>query len=165
MWSGGVPRLLSPDRREVLPLMAITSRATISAGAPVSEAIQATKQRWNASASSEARMAPRWSWAGVSSRNGRKRRRSASFLSPEPRHIGDRLGAGEDGQQTQKQDFIEWIKDLGALAKVRQILEKLQENNRFPEHATIRTRDIHPLSTTGALPHLECSRVVARCLI
>ena len=50
MWMASLPL----DRREVLPSMAITSVDT-----PVSDATQATKQRWNASASRVARMSPR----------------------------------------------------------------------------------------------------------
>src|SRR4051794_30730264 len=48
---GALPLVFWPERREVLPSMAITS-----AGVPTSEAIQATKQRWNASASTAAKM-------------------------------------------------------------------------------------------------------------
>ena len=55
--------LLEPERREVLPSMATTLRRT-----PISDDTQATKQRRNASASSVAKMSPRWSWAGVPSR-------------------------------------------------------------------------------------------------
>ena len=51
---GALPLVFWPERREVLPSMAITS-----AGVPTSEAIQATKQRWNASASTAAKMSPR----------------------------------------------------------------------------------------------------------
>jgi len=42
------------DRREVFPSIAITS-----ADVPVSDATQATKQRWNAAASSVAKISPR----------------------------------------------------------------------------------------------------------
>src|SRR6201987_5473500 len=65
------------DRRDVLPSMAITSD-----GMPVSPATHATKHRWNCSASSVARMSPRWSWEGVPSPNGRNRRNSSIFFSP-----------------------------------------------------------------------------------
>src|SRR5512134_3560982 len=68
---------LSPERRSVLPSMAITS-----AGAPGRAEAQATKQYWNFSASSVAKMSPRWSCAGVPSRNGKKRRNRSSFLAP-----------------------------------------------------------------------------------
>ena len=51
---GRLAALFWPERREVLPSMAITP-----AGAPISEATQATKQRWNSSASSAAKMSPR----------------------------------------------------------------------------------------------------------
>ena len=54
MWIAGVQPFFRPDRREVLPSMAITP-----SGAPVSAATQATKQLWNCSASSIARMSPR----------------------------------------------------------------------------------------------------------
>jgi hypothetical protein len=54
MWMGALPLDFWPERREVLPSMAITS-----AGVPTSAATQATKQRWNASASTAAKMSPR----------------------------------------------------------------------------------------------------------
>jgi len=65
------------DRREVLP-----SIATTPSGTPASDAAQAAKQRWKRSASSVARMSPRWSWAGVPSAKGRNRRSRARFASP-----------------------------------------------------------------------------------
>ena len=52
MWMAALPVLL--DRRTVLPSMAITP-----AGMPVKAATQATKQRWNWSASSTARISLR----------------------------------------------------------------------------------------------------------
>ena len=53
MWIGAWLSLLRPDRRTVLPSIAITP-----AGTPVTEATQATKQRWNCSASRVAKMSP-----------------------------------------------------------------------------------------------------------
>ena len=54
MWTGAWASFLAPERRSVLPSMAITSL-----GAPVSAATQFTKQRWNCAASSTDRMSPR----------------------------------------------------------------------------------------------------------
>ena len=65
------------ERRIVLPSM-----ATTPSGTPIRAATQATKQRWNASASRVARMSPRWSWAGVPAAKGRRRRGKSSFFSP-----------------------------------------------------------------------------------
>jgi hypothetical protein len=53
-----------------------------SADVPVNAATQSTKQRWNFSASSVAKISPRWSCEGVPSRNGRNRRRRSSFFWP-----------------------------------------------------------------------------------
>jgi len=53
MWSGSFDPL-PPERREVLPSMAITT-----AGVLVSAETRATKQRWKACASSVAKMSPR----------------------------------------------------------------------------------------------------------
>ena len=52
--------LLLVGRRTVLPSMAITSADVL-----VSAAAHATKQRWNATGSSLARMMPNWSCEGV----------------------------------------------------------------------------------------------------
>jgi len=53
MWIGALPAFLSPDRRTVLPSMAITPAST-----PVNAATQATKQHWKCSASREAKISP-----------------------------------------------------------------------------------------------------------
>jgi hypothetical protein len=77
MWIGAMSPVLRPDRRTVLPSIAMTP-----SGRPVTEATQATKQCWNCSASSVAKMSPIRSCGGVPSLKGRKRRSRASFFSP-----------------------------------------------------------------------------------
>ena len=77
MWIGAMSPVLRPDRRTVLPSIAMTP-----SGMPVTEATQATKQCWNCSASSVAKMSPIRSCGGVPSLKGRKRRSRASFFSP-----------------------------------------------------------------------------------
>jgi hypothetical protein len=54
MWTGSFDPFLPPERREVLPSMAMTS-----AGVLVSAETHETKQRWKASASSVAKISPR----------------------------------------------------------------------------------------------------------
>ena len=75
MWMASFDPFL-PERRDVLPSMAISS-----AGVLISAATQATKQRRKAWASSVAKMSPKWSWLGVPSAKGRKRRSNPNFLS------------------------------------------------------------------------------------
>src|SRR6202158_1872235 len=117
---------LRPDRREVLPSM-----ATTPSGTPVTAATQAAKQPWNCSASSVARMSPRWSCAGVPSLNGRKRRSNASFLVPEQRDLGEALCTRQHRKQTQQQDLIERIGNLAFLARVLEVSEIPQKDNRL----------------------------------
>ena len=135
---GGLASRLRPERRDVLPSMAITP-----SGVPVSAATQATKQRWNCSASRTARMSPRWSCAGVPFLNGRKRRRRSSFLLPKQGDIDEGLGPGQHREQAQKQDLVERVGHLALLARVTQILEIAQENNRLVECGTIRRCIFH----------------------
>jgi hypothetical protein len=77
MWIGSLAFFFEPERREVLPSMAMTSAAVL-----ISAETQATKRRRKASASSVAKMSPRWSCVGVPLAKRRKRRSSASFFSP-----------------------------------------------------------------------------------
>src|ERR1700685_3206329 len=68
VWIGSLPPF-APERREVLPSMAMSST-----GVFVSAPTQAVKQRRNAAGSREAKMSPRWSWLGVPLAKGRNRR-------------------------------------------------------------------------------------------
>ena len=54
MWIGDLPPFFWPDRREVLPSIAITSTGAPISGAPINQVTHETKQRWNCSASSVA---------------------------------------------------------------------------------------------------------------
>ncbi len=56
--------------------------AITSADVFVSAAVHATKQRWNATGSSLARMMPNWSCEGVPLAKRRKRCKNASFARP-----------------------------------------------------------------------------------
>jgi hypothetical protein len=104
--------------------------AMADAAAPIRAAIQETKQRWNASASSAARMSPRWSWAGVPCANGRNLRRK-------PGNVTNRLSARQNRRQAHKQNLIQGTHHLAALAMIQQILEMIKKYNSLRKVQTI----------------------------
>src|SRR5215469_5972531 len=115
------------DRRDVLPSMAITSD-----GIPVSAATHATKQRWNCLASSVASMSPRWSWEGVPSRNGRNRRNSSSFFSPNRAMSVIASDPASTARRHKSNTSSSGYSTLRAVAGPA-ILEIVQENDGFAE--------------------------------
>ena len=102
-----------------------------SAGALVSAATQATKQRWNASASSVGKNIAEMIVRGRAFAKGRNRRRNSIFFSPNRAMSTKRLRPGQHREQAQQQHLVERIGHLAALAGVRQILEIIQKNNRL----------------------------------
>ena len=65
------------------------------------------------------------------------------FLDAEKSDLGEALGAGQHGEQTQKQHLIERIAHLALLARILEVLEMTQENNRFGEGRTVRRHVVH----------------------
>jgi hypothetical protein len=61
----------------------------------------------------------------------------------EPGDVGDRLGTGQHGKQAQQEHLIERVDHLIALARVRQILEMAQENDRLVECTIIHHAIFH----------------------
>ena len=148
MWIGALPLFLWPERREVLPSMATTFWATTfwpttSRGAPVRLATQATKQRWKASASSEARMSPRWSCDGVPSANGWKRRSRASFLSPKRAMSVIVSAPASTARSDRRRTLTERVGDLAALARIGQVPEEAQERGSLRERSAIPCSAVH----------------------
>jgi hypothetical protein len=61
-----------------------------------------------------------------------------ALLLAEPGDVGDRLRPGEHRQTAQQQDLVEPVQPFAGLARVRQVLEIVQKNDRFAERTTIR---------------------------
>ena len=102
----------------VLPSMAITS-----AGAPVSAATQATKQRWKASASSVAKMIAEVIVRGRAVAKRPEPAQQLELLLAEARDVDEGLRPGQHREQTQQQHLVERIDHLAGLARVRQSLK------------------------------------------
>ena len=81
------------------------------------------------------------------------------LLLAEPRDINDRLCARQHREQAQQQHLGERIDHLAGLARIRQILEIVQENNRLAKRRQVRTplhrSPPHPnqRTTTDSAPH------------
>src|ERR1700694_529023 len=125
---------LRPDRREVLPSM-----ATTPSGTPVTAATQAAKQPWNCSASSVAGMSPRWSCARRAVLERTEAAQQRELLGPEQRDLGEALCTRQHRKQTQQQDLIERIGNLALLARVLEVFEIPQKDNRLVECRTVRS--------------------------
>ena len=117
IWIGALDFALAPDRRTVLPSMAMTSTGVL-----VSAATQSTKQRWNASASSVAKMSPSVSCGGVPSAKA-ETDAAASVSSPRTARCLRAIRAGKHRKQRKKQHLIKGIDDLPRLPKIRQSAE------------------------------------------
>ena len=76
-------------------------------------------------------------------REGAEAAQESELLLTKPGHVGDRLGTGQHGEQAQQQDLIEGVEHLGLLARVRQVFEKPQKNNRFSKRTTVLARAFH----------------------
>ena len=72
----------------------------------------------------------------------------AKLLAAEQGDIGDRLGAGQHGEQAKKQDLLQRIVHLPLLARILQVLEITQENNTLVERCATRCGACH-----GTSPH------------
>src|SRR5208337_249481 len=71
------------------------------------------------------------------------------FLDAEQGDLGESLGTGQYGEQAQEPYLIERIRNLPLLARVMEVLEMTQKDDRFVECPTVRCRVVHcrsPLS-------------------
>jgi len=81
---------------------------------------------------------------------GTKPAQQAELLLAEAGDVGDGFRPGQHSQQAQKQDLGQRIHHLAALARVRQILEIAQKNNRLPKRrATFRLAAHHRAPTAN----------------
>ena len=107
------------------------------------------------SASSVARMSPKWSCAGAPSLNGRKRRSKCELLRPgTARSFGETLCTGQRRKQTQQQDLIERIGNLASQARSWRSLKYLRKttvsSNVAQSHRAERFRRCWQTATSGA---------------
>ena len=65
------------------------------------------------------------------------------LLAAEQGDIDEGLGPGQHREQAQQQDLVERVGHLALLARVLQVLEMTQKNNRLVECGTIRRRVFH----------------------
>ena len=71
------------------------------------------------------------------------------LLFPKPRNVDECLRPRQHRQQAQQQHFGQRIDHLAGLARVRQILEIIQENNRLAKRRQVRTRPLHRSSSAS----------------
>ena len=65
------------------------------------------------------------------------------LLVAEEGDIDEGLRPGQHREQTQQQHLVERVRHLALLARVRQILEMTQKNNRLVKCRTVRRRVVH----------------------
>ena len=65
------------------------------------------------------------------------------LLVAKPGDIDERIGARQHREERQKQDFIQRIHDLAALAWIGHILEMIEKNQCFAERFAVRRRAVH----------------------
>src|ERR1700728_1703896 len=65
------------------------------------------------------------------------------LLAAEQRDIGDGVGTRQHGEQTEDQDLLQRVVHLPLLARILQIFEMTQENDRLVECSAIRCRAFH----------------------
>ena len=127
--------------------------AMTPSGIPVSAATQATKQRWNCSASSDGEDVAEMIVRRRAIRERPEAAQQVELLAAEQGDIGDGFGTGQHGEQAEEQDLVQRVGHLPLLARVLQILEITQKNNGLVECRAIRCRVFH-----GSSPACE-SRV------
>src|SRR5436190_419714 len=164
MWMGALPLDFWPERREVLPSMAITS-----AGVPTSAA---TQRRPSGDPGNEATLERLGVNRGedvaqviVRRRPIAKRPEAAQqreLLRPEPGDIDEGLRPGQHREQRQHKHLVERIHHLAALARVRQIVKIAQKNNCFSKGPTIR-RGVHPRNPPSNQKGLDGFRASRLC--
>jgi hypothetical protein len=71
------------------------------------------------------------------------------LLCSEKRDLGEAFRAGQHGEQAQKQDLVERISHFAALARILEILEIAQKNNRLGECRTVHCRAVHDHSPSS----------------
>src|SRR3954449_11523184 len=144
MWIAGTPSFFRPDRREVLPSMAITpSGAPVSAATPGDEA--SLELLGVEHCQDVAEMIVCWravlEWTEAAQK--------LALLATEQGDVDKGFRPGEHREQTEKEDLVERVGYLALLARVLQVFEIAQKNNRLVECGTIRRRVVHgcpPLS-------------------
>ncbi len=71
------------------------------------------------------------------------------LFNPEQGDLGQSLGPGKHAEQAQEQELVERVGHLALLARVVQIPEMTQKDDRFVECTAVRCRVVHcrsPLS-------------------
>ena len=65
------------------------------------------------------------------------------LFNPEQGDLGESFGTGKHAEQAQEQDLIERVGHLALLARVVQIFEMTQKDDRFVECAAVRYCTVH----------------------
>jgi hypothetical protein len=77
-----------------------------------------------------------------------------ALLAAEQGDIDEGLGPGQDSEQAEKQDLVEWVGYLAVLARVLQVIEIANKHDRLAECGTIRRHGFHgcPQHANRGLP-------------
>jgi hypothetical protein len=141
MWIVSLPPL-RPERREVLPSMAMTS-----SGALVSAPTHATKRSRKALPEGlgveRSEDVAQVVVARRAVREGQKALQKGELLLPEPSHVREPLGARQDRQQSQQQNLVEPIGHLARLPMVRHVFEIIEKNSGLEIRRRRRRQNIH----------------------
>jgi hypothetical protein len=138
IWIGALDFVLAPDRRTVLPSMAMTSTAVlVSAGDPIDKAAleRLSVQRGEDIAQRVMRRRP--------IHKGQKPTQQIQLLLPKPRDACEAIRAGKHRKQRKKQHLVKRIDNLPSLPGIRQSTEITQKRRRLGNQAKIRPR--HPV--------------------
>ena len=76
-------------------------------------------------------------------RNGRKTAEKRQFHAAKPGDIDEGFGPAQHRKQRQQKHLVERIRDLAALAWIRQILEVIEEYHGLPKSAAVRRYVFH----------------------
>jgi len=131
MWIAGLQPFFWPDRREVLPSMAITlSGAAVSAATQGDEAfleLLGVEDRHDV-----AEMVVCWRTVLERTEAAQK----LAFLAAEQGDIDEGLGPGQHGEQAEKQDLVERVGYLNLAGEGPSGLEIAQKNDRLVKCGT-----------------------------
>ena len=126
VWIGSLAFFFEPERRDVLPSMAMTSAGVlIERRNPGDEAASERLGVERGEDVAEMIMRRR----AVLERPEAAQQRKLLFAKAS--HVGEGLGSRQHGEQTQKQNLVERIEDLAGLPMVRHIFEIGKKNSRF----------------------------------